>query len=130
LQAIYLIMADYPHYLVESRSRAVLMHDSSTLAIAEAAEKGFTAGGGKGLLEAVRLEEKELYARGQFSPYFLAETCSMLGNKQEALRYLEAIYDQHGEGLAEIETDPAFDNLHDEPAFRRLAADVGLPPLH
>jgi len=31
--------------------------------------------------------------------------------------------------LFQMETDPAFHNLHNEPAFRQLVADVGLPPL-
>ena len=56
-------------------------------------------------------------------------TCSLRGNKQEALRYLKTAYDEHADGLFQIETDPAFDNLHNEPAFRQLVADVGLPPL-
>ena len=50
LKRIYLQMGDYPHYLVEARKEARLMHDSSALAIADATEKGFAAGGGEGLL--------------------------------------------------------------------------------
>ncbi|MGB6385165.1 MAG: winged helix-turn-helix domain-containing protein [Terriglobales bacterium] len=129
LKRIYLQMGDYPHYLVEARKEARLMHDSSALAIADATEKGFAAGGGEGLLEALRLKEKQLYDRGLFSPYFFAETCAMMGRKQEALHYLQTAYDQHADGVPEMENDHAFDNLHDEPAFRRLLAEVGLPPL-
>jgi hypothetical protein len=51
------------------------------------------------------------------------------GNRQEALRYLKTAYDQHADGMYEIETDHAFDILHNEPAFRQLVADVDLPPL-
>jgi tetratricopeptide (TPR) repeat protein len=129
LKAIYLITADYPHYLVESRSEDALMHHSPDLEITEAAEKGFAAAGGKGMLEAIRLREKELYDRGQFSPYVLAETYSIMGNKQEALHYLKTGYNQHAEGMAEIDTNPAFTNLRAEPAFQRLLAEVGLPTL-
>jgi tetratricopeptide (TPR) repeat protein len=129
LKEIYLLTADYPHYLVEARSEAVLMHDSSALAVAEATEKGFAAGGGKGLLKTLRQQQTKLDERGLLSPYFLAATCSLLGNKQEALRYLKTAYDRHADGMAPIETDHAFDNLRNEPAFRQLLADVGLPPL-
>ena len=129
LKEIYLLTADYPHYLVEARSEAGLMRDSSALAVVEAAEKGFAAGGGKDLLGALRRQQTRLYERGLLSPYFLAATCSLQGNKQEALRYLKTAYDQHADVMAQIETDHAFDNLHNEPAFRQLAADVGLPPL-
>jgi tetratricopeptide (TPR) repeat protein len=129
LKFIYLLAADYPHYLQEAKSEALLMHDSSALAIAEATEKSFAAEGGKGLLEGLRRQQTKLYERGLLSPYFLAVTCSLQGNKQEALRYLRTAYDRHADGLFQIETDHAFDNLHDEPAFRKLVADVGLPPL-
>ncbi len=127
LREIYLITADYPHYLVELRSEAVLMHDSP--ALADAAEKGFSAGGAKGLAEALRQEEKKLYDDGRFAPYNLAETYALFGNKQEAMRYLKIVYDKHGDGMTEMETNPAFNSLHNESAFRRLLAEVGLPPL-
>jgi len=129
LREIYLLTADYPRYLVEARSEAVLMHDSSALAMVEATEKGFATGGGKGLLETLHQQQTKLYERGLLSPYFLAVTCSLQGNKQEALRYLKTVYDQHADGMAPIETDHAFDNLHNEPAFRQLLTDAGLPPL-
>jgi len=129
LKEIYLLTADYPHYVVEARSEALLMHDSSALAIVEATEKGFASGGGKGLLRTLRQQQTKLYEHGLLSPYFLAATCSLQENKQEALRYLKTTYDRRADGLAQIETDHAFDNLHDEPVFRQLLADVGLPPL-
>ncbi len=129
LRLIYLQTADYPHYLVEAKKQAVLMHDQPALVVAEAAEKGFAAGGGRGLLEAQRLQQKKLYDRGQFSPYLLAQTCSLLGNRQEALQYLEAAYAKHADDLSGIEPDYAFNNLHDDPAFQQLLARIGLPPL-
>ena len=129
MRRIYLLTADYPHYLVEARKEADLMNDSSALAIVEATEKGFAARDGKGLLAALSLEQKQLYDRGQISPYFLAETYSLMGNKQEALRYLKIAYDRHAEDVPGMATNHAFDNLHDEPAFRRMLAEVGLPPL-
>jgi hypothetical protein len=104
LKELYLLSADYPHYLAEAKSEAVLMHDASALSISEATEKGFATGGGKGLLEALSLEQQKLYDRGQFSPYYLAETYSIRGRNQEALGYLKIALrstcrrrDRHGE---------------------------------
>ena len=130
LKGIYLLTADYPHYLVEARSEALLMRDSSALAVVEATERGFATGGGKGLLESLRQQETKLYERGLSSPFLLAATCSLLGNKQEALRYLKIAYDQHDDEVPGMASQHAFDNLHNEPAFRRLLADVGLSPLN
>jgi hypothetical protein len=129
LKDIYLLTADYPHYLAEAKSEAVLMHDASAIALADATEKGFAHGGGRGLLEALRRQQTTRYDRGQFSPYYLAETYSVLSRKQEALQYLKAAYSQHADGVLDTESNPAFNNLHEEPEFRRLLADIGLPPL-
>src|ERR1700691_3394027 len=129
LKGIYLQTGDYPHYLIEARQEAGLMHDNSALAIADAPEQGFVPGGGQGLLEALLLQEKTLYDRGLFSPYNLAQTCAMMGKKREALQYLKIAYDQHVDGVSEMEAGHVFDTLHDEPAFRRMLADVALPPL-
>jgi len=128
LKYLYLETADYSHYLTEARQEAVLMHDSPALVIAEATEKGFAAAGGRGLLEAQWLQQKKFFDEGQFSPYLLAETCSLLGSKQEALQYLEAAYDRHADGLPQVEGNPVFFNLRNEPAFQQLLAKIGLPP--
>lgn len=127
LKLIYLQTADYPHYLVEARSEAVLMRDSSALAAVEATGKGFATGGGKGLLDTLRQQQRQLYERGLLSPYFLAETCSLLGNKQEALRYLKVAYDQHADCVLSMAANHAFENLHNEPGFQDLVQRIGLP---
>ncbi|MGO8794861.1 MAG: tetratricopeptide repeat protein [Candidatus Sulfotelmatobacter sp.] len=129
LKFIYLRTGDYPHYLGEARKEAGLLHDSSALAMVEVTEKGFSAAGEKGLLQALSLQQKKLYDRGLLSPWFLAQTQSIMGNKAEALRYLRTAYDRRDEGIPQIESDPAFDSLQNEPAFRKLLADAGLPPL-
>lgn len=130
LKFIYLMTADYSHYLTAAKKEAVLMHDNSALAIADATERAFAAGGGKGLLETLSVEQKKLYDRGQLSPFLLAMTYSLLGDKAEALRYLKIAYDQRVDGVVEIESDHSFDSLANEPAFRKMLADAGLPPLN
>jgi hypothetical protein len=97
--------------------------------MSDVAEQAFARGGSRAMLEALRREQKKLYDQGTFSPYVLAETCSLLGNKTEALQYLKVAYDKHWDRVVEMETDPAFEGLHNEPDFRELLAKVGLPPL-
>jgi DNA-binding winged helix-turn-helix (wHTH) protein/Tfp pilus assembly protein PilF len=129
LKLIALKNGDYRGYLLESRKEATLMHDNTALALTDAAEKAFASGGGRAMLEAQRREQKKLYDEGTFSPYALAETCSLLGNKTEALQYLQLAYAKHADRVPELETDFAFDPLHTEPAFAKLLEQVGLPPL-
>jgi DNA-binding winged helix-turn-helix (wHTH) protein len=130
LKFIYLMTGDYGKYLVEARKEASLMHDASALAMVEATEKGFAAGGGKGLMEVLAAEQKKLFDRGQFSPFLLATTYSLMGDKQEALHYLKIAYERRVDGLTQIACDPAFGNLHQDPAFQKVAAAVGLPPVN
>jgi tetratricopeptide (TPR) repeat protein len=128
LKVIYLLTADYPHYLSEAKKEAELMKDSTSLAIAKTVEKSYASGGGNGLLETLRQQQIQLYKRGLLTPYYLAETYSILGNRQEALRYLRIAYDRHAQDITGMASDHAFDILHDEPAYRKLLVDAGLSP--
>ncbi len=130
LSFAYFETGDYTGYLSEIKKVAPLLHNPSLSAIAEAAEKGFIAHGAKGMLESELEEQKKAYSQGKLAPFFLAETCSRLGNTQEALQYLQSSYDRHGDETVNIATDPAFNNLHSIPAFQELLAKVGLPPAN
>jgi len=127
LKQIYFASADYPNYLVEMRKEAVLRHNDSEVALADAAERGFASNGGEGMLRAMLPLQKKLFEQGRFLPYFLAETFSLLGEKREALEYLKIDFDRHDEIFPWVEGDPAFNNLHDEPAYHDLIGRMGFP---
>jgi DNA-binding winged helix-turn-helix (wHTH) protein/Tfp pilus assembly protein PilF len=130
LRYVYLENGDYPNTLAELKQEALLRHDKSALTVADAAARGFSSGGGRGMLLGELEAEKKLYDQGLFSPVALADTCSRLGNTREALKYLEAAYAKHDEELAQLEATSSFDNLRNDPGFRQLLAKIGLPPLH
>jgi hypothetical protein len=109
---------------------SLLLHDASLSTIADAAEKGFVAHGTRGMLEGQVDQQKKVYSQGKLSPFYLAETYSLLGNTEEALKYLDACYDRHAQETLNIAADPAFNSLHSVPAFQQLLAKVGLPPVH
>lgn len=127
LKYVYLDQSDYSDYLLELRRDAVLTHNAAALAVAGAAERGFKAGGGKNMLEYQFQEEKKFYERGQFSSYSLAMTCAALGDKGAAIRYLQTTLANHADGIVQVEIDSLFNTLRDEPAFRRILAQAGLP---
>ena len=129
LKFIYLITGDYPHYLAEAEQEARLMHDSAALETLVAIRTGLASGGGAGLLRALSLCQKQLYDSGRLSPYYLAVTYAIMDDKQQAMRFLQIAYDQHVDGVAQLEADHAFDGFTDQPAFRKLLHDIGLPPL-
>jgi tetratricopeptide (TPR) repeat protein len=127
LKGAYLGARDYPDYLSEWRKDALLMHDDSELAMVTAAEKGFAAGGPHAMFEATLQVQKKLYAQNLVSPTTLAQTFALLGNKPEALRYLEIAYKQRDSLLLFVQIFPEFDSLHDEPVYRDLLAKMNLP---
>ncbi len=127
LKIFYFAAGDYASYLDEWRKEALLMHDESTLKLLETAQKSSSAGGTPATLQRIQAVQKELYDRGSLSAYSLAITNSVLGNKQEALKYLKVAYDQHSEEIVGIEGEPSFNNLRDEPAYKTLLAKLAIP---
>ncbi len=127
LKRIYLDMADYPNYLAESKKDAALTHDNAALMMDSAAEKGFAAGGAHAMFAEMRREQQELYTQGKLSPYTLAQTYALEGNKRDALKYLTTAYEQHDENVTHILVDHMFDSLHDDPALRQILARIGIP---
>jgi DNA-binding winged helix-turn-helix (wHTH) protein/Tfp pilus assembly protein PilF len=130
LKFSYIEMGESAAYLSEMKKEAYLLHDASLSAIEAAAEKGFNAHGLAGMLASQLEQQKKAYSQGKLSPFYLAETYSRLGNKEAAMKYVEACYDRHADETLNIAVDPAFNNLHPVPAFQQLLAKIGLPPVN
>lgn len=129
LSSIYLGSGNYPKYIEQARKFAILTHDEPELAVAQAAEKGFRSGGGKGMLGNVLRVRKKLFAAGQMQAYSVATASAYLNNNSEALHYLQISDQRHEASFTSIRVDIAFAALHDDPAFRKLVVQAGLPPV-
>ncbi len=127
LKGIYFAAGDYALFLEEWKKEATLLRDNTSLKLEDASEKGFATGGLQGLLQNKRDLQKKLYDRGQQPAYSLAETESLLGDKPEALRYLQIAYDKHDESVVQIANDTSFKNLHADPTYQSLVDRVGIP---
>ena len=128
LSGIYFDEKDYHNYLAESKTATTLQHDEQRLAIVAAAEKGLAANGPRGMLAEMLKVQRGLYADGKIPAFDLAWTYARLGEKQEALKYLQIAYTKHEGQMLAARTDSAFVGLHGEKAFQKLLADIGLPP--
>jgi Tfp pilus assembly protein PilF len=129
LATVYLGQGEYPQYLAESRKAATLLHDQARLEVVSAGEKGLARGGPRGMWSEILQEQQRLHANGKETAYNLARTCASLGRKQESLDYLQAAYQQREPELVTMRVDWQLSRLDDEPRFRELLAQVGLPPL-
>ena len=124
LRRIYFDMADYPAYFAEAKKEAVLTNNSATLIVVSAAEKGFAAGGAEGMFQSMLREQTKLYDEGKISPYVLATTYALEGNRLDAERYLKTAYDQHDEWVTHILTDHSFSSMRDDRTVQQITAGI------
>jgi TolB-like protein/Tfp pilus assembly protein PilF len=73
-------------------------------------------------------ELEELSDKRYVSAFDLAVIYAGLGDKAEALGWLEKAYDDRSFFLVSLNVDPRFDDLRGEPRFRGLVQRVGLAP--
>jgi len=118
----YFNTGNYPNYLAEFKQEAVAAHDEAMQAMEKAVAAGYTKSGKRGLLEALLAEQLRLYERGKSLAYQVAESEALVGNKAEALRYLDAAMKSHDGLLMYLNVDPAFAGLRDDPVFQQMAA--------
>ncbi len=128
LSGMYFRQKNYPASIQEARKYAELMKDESLSSVAEAAEKGFAAGGREGMLTAMSAAQRKLYAEGKYSAYLLAVSSAELGDKQAAMKYLAEALARHDERMVAIRIEESFAPFRSDPAFQRMVAQVGLPP--
>ena len=72
----------------------------------------------------------ELWGEGKGSPARIAVVYLGLGEREQALQWLEKAYEVHDAWLGYIGVDPIFDPLRGDPRFGRLLDRVGLPPAN
>jgi len=58
--------------------------------------------------------------------YNLARICARLGEKDQAIAWLEKAYKEHSDHLVLLKVDPILDSLRDDPRFTDLLRRVGL----
>ncbi len=60
------------------------------------------------------------------SPYDIADTYIRLGDKEQALHWLNVAYEEHAPYLANLQIEPRLDGLRSDPRFKKLVEQVGL----
>ena len=130
LAQIYFDERDYREYLLEARETARLVHRPDDLKLVEAEEKGFARNGESGFFEGMLAVQKQLYAEEKIPAYALAQTTALLGHKAEALQYLHLSRERHESSISDLGRDTTLRNLHGDPTYQQLVAEVGFPTLH
>ncbi len=71
-------------------------------------------------------EMNEKVSKGYVAPYNLARKYAQLGNKQEALAWLQRSQAEHNDHLVMLKVDPIFDPLRSDVRFTALLDQIGL----
>ncbi len=71
---------------------------------------------------------KERARTGYVSPLTLADRYVQLGDKEQAIAWLEKAYQEHAMGLQSLKMDPMYDPLRSDPRFQDLLRRLHFPP--
>lgn len=93
----------------------------------ETLRKAFEKGGWKGYWDKSLNGDLEKAQHEYVSPYNIADYYALLGDKENAFRYLDKAYANHDDALANIKTEHDFDPLHADPRYAALLRRMGLP---
>jgi hypothetical protein len=128
-EAIYFPEGNYSAYLSEMETVAHLRHDAKAEKAVASEQKAYSSGGKQGLFEERVTAARESFDHSGGSAFELATAYADLGQKNDALKYLEVAYQRHDLRLTTLDSTVQFQTLHQAPEFRALAAKVGLPPV-
>jgi tetratricopeptide (TPR) repeat protein len=60
-------------------------------------------------------------------PTYVGMLYAGLGNRKEALAWLERAFEERADGLTWLNVDPMLDDLRSDPGFQDLIRRIGLP---
>ena len=95
---------------------------------AETLHRAFARGGRDSILRWQIGQLNAKAGKGYASPYKFASYYAELGDKQQALGYLDECMRNHDPTILDIQNDAAFDALHSDPHYRAIIQKTGLPP--
>jgi TolB-like protein/DNA-binding winged helix-turn-helix (wHTH) protein/Tfp pilus assembly protein PilF len=94
----------------------------SVIALRKAWERGGEKAVAQWEVEDIKTRARKHYV----SPYFLAQSVSNTGDKDETVKYLNLAFGQHDPNLINIQNDAAFDFIHSDPRYQALVGKIGL----
>ncbi|HEX8364666.1 MAG TPA: tetratricopeptide repeat protein [Allosphingosinicella sp.] len=125
LALIHLAQNRFEDHLREARIAAELRRDAEDLALVARGERGLAAGGPEGMLRALVAEQLRLRRSGRGSDYALAAAYARAGEKDLALRALEAARAGRDPRLVALRVDPMLRSLRGDPRFEAMVRRVG-----
>jgi tetratricopeptide (TPR) repeat protein len=126
LAQIFFVERDFPAYIAELKRAAAVSRDPERAVLAEAAERGWSRGGERGLLEQLRDLYRHGYETGKSSSFNLAHMCALLGEKADADRYLQTAVDADDYEAMTVFRGDFNDRMAGDPGFEQIKQKIRL----
>jgi serine/threonine-protein kinase len=119
----------YKEAIAELQKATTLATGNSALADQRATNlnEAFASGGPQGFWNRQLQFLREDAEKGSVSPYSVASVYARLGDKEQALVWLEKAYHDHDAYVVYLKIDPQFDNFRSDPRIVGLMQRIGLP---
>lgn len=124
LGQVYLQQKRYDAAIVEFQTMKDLSHSPSAAAWLG---RVYALSGKAGQARSVLAELQQPSAQGMALPEYIAGIYAGLGEKEQALAWLERAYQARSDYLVFVRMDPLWDGLRLEPRFQDLMRRIGLP---
>ena len=126
LAQFYLRDRQYAKFLAESETVATLSHDDHALQEARTAQRLLATSGPAVMMHARLAQQIADFQQGRDTALSVAETYALLGQKRDAVAYLEKAYQRHEYSLLYLHSFRVFDILQDDPEFQDLSRRLNL----
>ena len=110
---------------VAERQKVLTLSGNPDLAAAIGAD--YAQSGYAGVMQSWLEGLKEVSKRGYVSAYNIAEIYARVGDKTQALVWLEQAFNQRDSKLTYIRVEPAFDPMRSDPQFQHIVERLGMP---
>jgi tetratricopeptide (TPR) repeat protein len=110
---------------VAQRQKVLTLSGNPDLAAAIGAD--YARSGYPGVMQSWLEGLKEVSKRGYVSGYNIAQIYAQLGEKTQALVWLDQAFNQRDSKLTYVKVEPAFDQLRTDPQFQQLVQRLGMP---
>jgi len=117
----------YPQVVEEWVTYGRLSGNPADIAYGQALQEGFRSNGWKGALTKIIACRQALRNTSYSSPLTIARFYADLGDREQALSWLNTAYLEHDWTLIGLNTYFQFDPLRSDPRFAELVRKVGLP---
>ena len=127
LAFVYFRQKRYDQWLAELKKAAELAKDAQNIALADAAQRGYSSGGYHAAQRSALQERLKQKKNGTYvDPASIAYNYAALGDAEQTFHWLETAVSERSGRLEVIKSQPELDPFRSDPRYRAILAKMGL----